>query len=189
MGSLSDAVTLKKRLFDVDEYHRLGEAGILGEDDRIELIEGELVEMAPIDGEHASIVTLLNMILARQCDASQVVHVQNPLRLDRASEPQPDLVLARFLPGSRQVPSFKDALLVIEVSDTTYNYDRKIKAPLYARAGVPELWIVDCQHRHVEVHSDAKAGNYESVVVAAETIVLTPRMANNVRVVLADLWV
>ena len=189
MGSLSDAVTLKTRRFDVDEYHRLGEAGILGEDDRVELIEGELVEMAPIGDEHATIVTMLNMILARQCDASQIVHVQNPLRLDRVSEPQPDLVLARFLPGSRKVPGIKDALLVIEVADTTYNYDRKIKAPLYARAGVPELWIVDCQHRHVEVHSDAKVGNYESVVVSAETIVLTPRMANNVRVVLADLWV
>ena len=68
MGSLTDAVTLKKRKFDVDEYHRLGEAGILGEDDRVELIEGELVEMAPIAGEHATIVSTLNMILVRQCD-------------------------------------------------------------------------------------------------------------------------
>ena len=188
MGSLSDAVTLKTRRFDVDEYHRLGEAGILGENDRIELIAGELVEMAPIGDEHATIVALLTMILARQSDASQVVHVQNPLRLDRVSEPQPDLVLARFQPGIRRVPSFQDSLLVIEVSDTTYHYDRKIKAPLYARAGVPELWIVDCQHRQVEVHTGAKAGNYESVVVSAETSVLTPQMASNVRVVLADLW-
>ena len=142
MGSISDAVTFRKRKFDVDEYHRLGEVGILNEDDRIELIEGELVEMAPIGGEHATIVSRLNRIFSRQCDASQLVHVQNPLRLDQGSEPQPDLVLARLIPGYRDVPNFKDALLVIEVSDSTYNYDKKIKAPLYARAGVPEYWIV-----------------------------------------------
>ena len=189
MGSITDAVTLKKRKFDVDEYHRLGEVGILNEDDRVELIEGELVEMAPIGGEHATVVSKLTMILARQCDSSQLVHVQNPLRLDRTSEPQPDLVLARLIPGSRDVPNFKDALLVIEVADSTYNYDRKIKAPLYARAGVPEFWIVDCQNRRVEVHSDAKGGVYENVTVADDTVTLVPRLAGNIAVRLADLWV
>ena len=188
MGSISDAVTLRKRKFDVDEYHRLGDAGILHEDDRIELIEGELVEMAPIGGEHATIVSALNMTLARQCDASQLVHVQNPLRLDRTSEPQPDLVLARFVRGSRDVPNFKDALLVIEVSDSTYNYDRKIKAPLYARAGVPELWIVDCQNRRVEIHADAKGDGYSNITIADDSVTLTPRLADNIKVRLADLW-
>ena len=189
MGSITDDVTLKKRKFDVEEYHRLGEVGILNEDDRVELIEGELVEMAPIGGEHATVVSKLTMILARQCDSSQLVHVQNPLRLDRTSEPQPDLVLARLIPGSRDVPNFKDALLVIEVADSTYNYDRKIKAPLYARAGVPEFWIVDCQNRRVEVHSDAKGGVYENVTVADDTVTLVPRLAGNIAVRLADLWV
>lgn len=188
MGSVSDAVTIRKRKFDVDEYHRLGEAGILNEDDRVELIEGELVEMAPIGGEHATIVSLLNMILARQCDSSQLVHVQNPLRLDRSSEPQPDLVLARVVPGFRGIPNFKDALLVIEVSDSTYNYDRKVKAPLYARAGVPELWIVDCQNQRVEVHSGEKGDVYENVANANKSAVLIPQLAANIRVQLADLW-
>jgi Uma2 family endonuclease len=188
MGSISDAVTIRKRKFDVDEYHRLGDAGILNEDDRVELIEGELVEMAPIGGEHATIVSTLTMILARQCDSSQLVHVQNPLRLDRSSEPQPDLVLARVVPGFRGVPNFKDALLVIEVSDSTYNYDRKVKAPLYARAGVPELWIVDCQNLRVEVHSGAKGDAYESVVNADKSTILVPRLAGNIRVQVADLW-
>ena len=188
MGSISDAVTLRKRKFDVDEYHRLGDAGILNEDDRVELIEGELVEMAPIGGEHATVVSALTMILVRQCDPSQLVHVQNPLRLDRTSEPQPDLVLARYVRGARDVPNFKDALLVIEVSDSTYQYDRKIKAPLYARAGVPELWIVDCQNKRVEVHSLAKNGEYENVSIADETATLSPQLAANIRVRLADLW-
>jgi len=189
MGSLSDAVTFKRRLFDVDEYHRLGEAGILGENDRVELIEGQLVEMAPITGEHATVVSALNMIVVRQCDSSQLVHVQNPLRLDRTSEPQPDLVLARLIRGSRDVPSFKDALLVIEVADSTYNYDRKIKAPLYARAGVTELWIVDCQNRRVEVHADPKDDVYENVTNSDNTITLVPGLAGNISVRLADLWV
>jgi Uma2 family endonuclease len=188
MGSLSDAVTLRTRKFNVDEYHLLGEAGILNEDDRIELIEGELVEMAPIGGEHATVVSRLNRILSRQCDSSQLVHVQNPLRLDRGSEPQPDLVLARFIRESRDVPNFKDALLVIEVSDSTYNYDRKIKAPLYARAGVPELWIVDCQNRRVEIHTDAKNDIYSSMDIADDSITLAPRLAENINVRFADLW-
>jgi Uma2 family endonuclease len=188
MGSISDAVTVRKRKFDVDEYHCLGEAGILNEDDRVELIEGELLELAPITGEHATVVALLSMTLARQCDSSQLVHVQNPLRLDRTSEPQPDLVLARVVPGFRGVPNFKDALLVIEVSDSTYNYDRKVKAPLYARAGVPELWIVDCQNQQVEVHSGAKSDVYENVANTDKSAVLVPRLAGNIRVQLADLW-
>lgn len=188
MGSISDAVTLRKRKFDVGEYHRLGEAGILGEDERVELIEGELLELEPITGQHATIVSALTMILARQCDASQLVHVQNPLRLDHTSEPQPDLVLARLVRGSRDVPNFKDALLVIEVSDSTYQYDRKIKAPLYARAGVPELWIVDCQNKRVEVHSLARNSEYENVSIADETITLSPQLATHIRVRLVDLW-
>jgi Uma2 family endonuclease len=188
MGSILDAVTIRKRKFDVDEYHRLGEAGILNEDDRVELIEGELVEIAPIGGEHATIVSRLNRILSRQCDSSQLLHVQNPLRLDRRSEPQPDLVLVRFIRESRDIPNFKDALLVIEVSDSTYNYDRKVKAPLYARAGVPELWIVDCQNQRVEVHSKAKGDTYEDVTYADKSAVLAPRLAGNIRVRLADLW-
>ncbi len=188
MGSLSDAVTLRTRKFDVDEYHRLGAAGILSEDDRIELIEGELVEMAPIGGEHATIVSKLTMILARQCDATQLLHVQNPLRLDRTSEPQPDLVLAKLIRGFRDVPNFNDALLVIEVSDTTYNYDRKIKAPLYARAGVPELWIVDCQNRRVEIYTDAKSDVYSNIDIADASTTLAPRLAENIKVRFADLW-
>jgi Uma2 family endonuclease len=188
MGSISDAVTFRKRKFDVDEYHRLGEAGILNHDDRVELIEGEVIEPAPITGEHATVVSILNMILARQCNSSQLMHVQNPLRLDRYSEPQPDLVLARLIPGFRDVPNFKDALLVIEVSDSTYNYDRKIKAPLYARAGVPELWIVDCQNRRVEIHADAKGDEYSNIIIADDSATLAPRLAENIKVRFADLW-
>jgi Uma2 family endonuclease len=96
MGSISDGVTLKKRLFDVEEYHRLGETGILGEDDRVELIEGELLEMSPIGGVHVSLVSVLDRLINRQCDETQIVHVQNPLRLSQASEPQPGCFVASF---------------------------------------------------------------------------------------------
>ena len=103
MGSISDAITIRKRKFDVDEYHQLGEAGILGEDDRIELIEGGVGRDGANWGEHATIVSRLNKIFSLQCDASQLLHVQNPLRLDRSSEPQPDLVLVRFIRESRAI--------------------------------------------------------------------------------------
>jgi Uma2 family endonuclease len=188
MGSLLDAVQLRKRLFDVHEYHRLGETGILGPDDRVELVEGELVEMPPIGDEHVTLVSLLNRSITPQCDDSQIVHVQNPLRLSGSSEPQPDLVLARYERGLVEIPSAADALLVIEVADTTYNYDRKVKAKLYASAAVPELWIFDCQNKRVEVHRDPRGDEYRDVTIAASDSVLTPSKAPNIRVPLKDLW-
>jgi Uma2 family endonuclease len=152
-----------KRRFTVEEFRKMGEAGIFSEDDRVELVEGEIVEMAPIGWRHMEAVNALTGVLADLRGAGGfVVSVQNPLVLGTQGEHYPDLVLYRV--GVRgRVPEARDALVVVEVADTTVSYDRNVKLPLYARAGVPEAWLVDLRAGIVEIHSEPREGGYEAI--------------------------
>ncbi len=151
---------ITRHRFTVEEYHKMAEAGVLSEDDRVELIEGEVVEMTLIGWRHARYVSNLNMLLARFAGDRYVVSVQNPMAVDVHSEPQPDLALLRELPAGR-LPGPEEVVLVVEVSDTTLSYDKNVKLPLYARAGIPEAWIVDLQGEIVEVHADPRPNGYD----------------------------
>ena len=155
------AVQLRRRAFTIEEYELLGRAGILGEDERVELIEGQIVEMTPIGPGHIWTVNRLTTAFAAR--AGIVVSVQNPIRLGDRSEPEPDLVVLRADAAQDRVPSSRDALLVIEVADTSLEYDRGTKAPLYARDGVPELWIVDVGGERIEAHRDPSPDGYRTV--------------------------
>ena len=151
---------------DVDDYYRMAEAGILGEDDRVELIDGELIDMAPIGQSHAGVVNGLNRVFVMTCGERAVVSVQNPLRLNRLNEPQPDVVVLRprddfYQLGTRPGPA--DVLLLVEVADSSLRYDRAVKLPLYARSGIGEVWIVDLVRRVVDVHRTPSAGGYATV--------------------------
>jgi Uma2 family endonuclease len=131
--------------FSVSEYYKMAEAGILGEDDRVELIEGEIVDMPPIGQDHMNAVNRLNYIFGQRLGERAIVSVQNPIHLSTSSVPQPDIALLRYRPdfyAGRRAP-LEDVLLVVEVADTSLQYDRDIKVPLYARFGIPEVWIVD----------------------------------------------
>jgi Uma2 family endonuclease len=138
---------------DVHEYHRMGEAGILTRDDRVELIEGELVQMSPIGSGHSGTVNALVDMLFRAVAGRAVVAVQNPVRLSDHSEPQPDFALLRpradFYRGETATPA--DVLLLIEVADSSLRFDRLVKLPLYARHRIPEVWVVDLPAGAVEV--------------------------------------
>jgi len=140
-------------------------AGIFSEDDRVELIEGEIVEMPPIGSRHAACVDRLNRLFSSQVVDSAIVRVQNPVRLDQHSEPQPDLVLAipraDFYATSHPRPD--QVLLLVEVADTTVGFDRSVKAPLYARAGVREFWLVDLDGELVQVHREPAAESYRAI--------------------------
>ncbi|HYO49119.1 MAG TPA: Uma2 family endonuclease [Chloroflexia bacterium] len=144
-----------RHLITVDEYYRMAEAGILSEDDRVELIEGEIIDMAAIGIKHALCVDRLSKLLNRLLPEEILVRVQNPIYLNQRSEPQPDLALLKPQDYSRRKhhPGPDDVFLVIEVSDTTLTFDRKVKVPLYARAGIPELWIVNLQEDNIEVYT------------------------------------
>jgi Uma2 family endonuclease len=155
---------IRTRRFTVSEYHRMAEAGILGEDDRVELVGGELVEMTPIGSRHLACMVALNHLLVEASERRWFVSVQNPVRLSERDEPQPDLSLLRGMPdpAAPAPPGPEDVLVTIEVSDTTLSYDRNVKLPMYARARIPEAWIVDLTGRKVEVRSDPASDGYRA---------------------------
>lgn len=148
--------------FAVDDYHRMGRAGILSEDDRVELIEGEVVDMAPIGNEHAACVDRLSDVLGMFLRPRVIVRVQNPIRLDLYSETQPDIALVRRHPDYYRSghPGPADILLVIEVADTSVEQDRQ-KIVLYGRAGVPEAWLVDLARSTIEVYRHPSVRGYD----------------------------
>jgi Uma2 family endonuclease len=150
--------------FTVDDFHRMGEVGILDEDDRVELIDGEIIAMSPIGFRHARIVNNLNRLLVTRAGDRSTVSVQNPLVLSDYGEPQPDVVLLTGDGPRDHLPTPADILLVVEVSDTTLAYDLNVKLPRYARAGVPEVWIVDVAGDAFERFTDPKqeTGQYAS---------------------------
>jgi Uma2 family endonuclease len=170
------AVALKRRLFTVDEYYRMAEAGILTADDRVELIEGEIVEMSPIGSPHAGQVNHLNSILTTRLGGRAIVSVQNPVRLSQRSEPQPDLAILRPRDDSyrRSHPGPADILLIIEVMDTTVEMDRRVKAPLYARAGVRETWLLDVNAERIEAYRAPTPEGYRDVRVLRRGESVTP---------------
>ncbi|MPZ41908.1 MAG: Uma2 family endonuclease [Betaproteobacteria bacterium] len=187
MGALD---TFPRRKLSVADFHRMGEAGILGEDDRIELIDGEMMQMAPIGVVHASKVNRLNRMLLRAVGNAANVSVQNPIALPPRDEPQPDIALLKpraddYMGG---LPSATDVLLVVEVADTTLRYDRDIKVPLYSRHGIAEVWLVDLQSESVIVHRQPGPEGYRDVSTDTSGAVISPLSAPSVRLDLAELW-
>ena len=159
------AVAVRRHRFTVEDFARLGEAGIFTEDDRVELIDGEIRDMTPIGQPHAWIVNrLTRRLVMRLADRAYYVSVQNPLRLDGHTEPQPDVVVARGGEddyADRHLEA-SDVLLVIEVADSSLRYDRAEKMPRYGRSGIPEAWLVDVTGGAVTVCTTPGAGGYVS---------------------------
>jgi len=153
-----------KRLFTVEEFHQMAEAGLFGEDDRLELLDGEIVQMPPIGRRHASCVARLTELFGERCRPVAIVNVQNPLVLSGGTELYPDIALLvrRSDFYSESLPQAGDVLLVVEVADTTGDYDRRIKVPLYARAGVAEVWVVDLRERAVDVYTHPAGDAYRT---------------------------
>ncbi len=151
-----------RRRFTVEDYHRMVEAGILHEKDRVELIEGEIVEMSPIGWRHARCVAKLTSLLSRRLGEGVLVVVQNPVRMGDCGEPQPDLAVVREEAYEGSHPGPEGTLLVVEVSDSSLAYDRRVKLPLYARYGYAELWIVDLGGEVIERHTGPAEGGYEA---------------------------
>ncbi len=175
MGNADSPAVLQRHRLTVDEYYRMGQAGVFAPDARVELIEGEVIDMAPIGTRHASAVKKLNALLSAAAQGRAIVAVQDPLRLSDASEPEPDLMLLRpradFYAQAHPGPA--DVLLLIEVSDSTAAYDRSVKLDLYARHRIAEVWIVDLDNNVVRFfrHGDGQA---YTDITASETPRATP---------------
>lgn len=148
---------------DVDAYYKMAEPGILTRDERVELIDGEIIDLSPIGSPHAGTTNRLTRLFARAAaDGMALVSVQSPLRLDVYNEPEPDLMLLRPRADDYRAshPTAADVFLLVEVSDSSLAYDRSVKLGVYARFGVPEVWIVDIAGATVEIFSKPMDGAY-----------------------------
>lgn len=171
-----------------DQYERMAEQGILRPEDRVELIQGDLVKIAAIGSRHAACVRKLDALLST-VDAQR--SVQQPLRLDDRSEPEPDFALLLEKPDfyASGHPIAEDVLLLVEVSDTSLAFDREIKIPLYARAGIREVWVVDLSDRVIVIHRQPGAGGYETIRRLAPGARISPLAFPNLEIPVDDVLV
>ena len=177
-GLLNRNPWVTRRPLTVAEYHRMGEAGILTEDDRVELIEGQLIAMSPIGSDHSGTVNSLTRLLVLAVGDRGVVAVQNPVQLDDLSEPQPDFSVLKPRDDDyrRATPRPHEVLLIIEVAHSSLAYDRAIKRSLYARHGIPEFWIVNIAGGVVEACRKPVGDDYASVSQAGRDATLEPEL-------------
>lgn len=178
----------------VSDFHRMGEAGIFAAGDRVELIDGEVIDMSPIGALHAAIVARLTAFLCRTVGGGVIVWCQNPIRLDDSSEPESDIaLLSPRADGYMSAhPGPEDVVVVIEVADTSLAYDLGVKVPLYARHGIPEAWVIDAATRQTRVFREPSAEGYrrELLVGPEETLQsasLTDATGRTVSITLAGL--
>lgn len=185
------AVEVLRRTFTVEEYHQMIEAGVLTEDDRVELLEGEIVKMTALGSPHAGCVNRLNQLFSDQVRRRAIVSVQNPVQLSEHSEPEPDLALLQprsdFYAESHPKP--EEVLLVVEVAETSVGYDRETKIPAYAQAGIVEAWLVDLVAEVVEIYSDPSAHGYREIRRLWRGDSLAPQALPDVELAVDDvLW-
>jgi hypothetical protein len=187
---MAGEVATTRRRFTRKEYHRMAEVGILGDNDRVELIRGEIVEMSPIGPRHSAFVDNLNRLLARRLPDDAIVRVQGPVALTDDTEPQPDLTVLRrrAVPYKEREAWAEDAVLVIEVAESSLAYDRWTKRRLYAEAGIPEYWVVDCTAETIEVHRDPGADGYRNARLVTGEAALSPQAFPDVALRTTDIF-
>ena len=156
------SIELTRRKFTVAEYHLMGEAGVFSPGDRVELIRGEIIQMAAIGKRHATCVRRLIRVFRQLPEDRAILDVQDPVELPPDSEPQPDVVLLQFREDYYEAahPTPSDVLLLVEVSDSTIEYDREVKTPLYAQSGIREAWIVNLAEDCIEIYRQPTADGY-----------------------------
>lgn len=163
MGSMTELMDRARHRISVGDYHKMADAGVLSHEDRVELIEGEIVDMAPMGSQHAYVVNQLARWFTLAAGEDCLVSTQNPIQLDDRSEPQPDLALLKPEDYMARLPGPADILLVVEVASSSVDYDRGVKLDLYARHGIPEVWLLDLTGNELLVCRDPVGGRYLSI--------------------------
>ena len=174
----------------VTEYYRMAETGILAPDARVELIEGEIIDMPPIGSPHAGTVKYVGRKVGEAVGTQALVSIQDPVFLDLHSQPQPDIALLRPRPDFYRSshPAATDVFLIIEVADSSLAYDTQIKLPLYARYGIPEVWLADLPNRRFLVHRTPTATGYQDVQTLTDLTAVVPLLLPGVIVDLSHLF-
>lgn len=170
----------------VEDYYRMAEVGLLAPFDRTELIEGELIDMAPIGCKHAYWVDRLLAVFSRKATAC-LIRVQNPIRLDLYNEPQPDIALVQNRSYLEAHPNATDVHLLVEVADSTLPFDRDVKLPLYARHGIPEVWLLDVNTEELTICRDLVDGQYRTIFTPKTTEPIAPRALPQAVTTLAEI--
>ncbi|MBN8440004.1 MAG: Uma2 family endonuclease [Candidatus Accumulibacter sp.] len=182
-----ESAVVQYHRWSVEEYHRMARSGVLDETDRIELIDGELIDMAPRGCKHAFLVDRLAELLGGGPRASYMVRVQNPIQLGDNSEPQPDISLVTRNNYLDRLPGPPDILLIVEVSDSTLKYDREVKLRCYARHGIPEVWLLDANTGEMTVHREPAGNNYGLIRTPAAVDAIAPLLVPGVFVTPTEL--
>jgi Uma2 family endonuclease len=177
-----------RRSFSRVEYDKMIEAGILGEDEHVELVGGAIVTMSPEGPDHAGTIDLCAEVLRRAFGRGFTVRVQHPIVIDPDGEPEPDIAVVVGDPGDHLDAHPRTAALVVEVARSSLEYDRAEKAELYARAELPEYWIVNLRDRKVEVHREPTPGGYASVMSLAAGHAIVPLGAPDAVIETASLF-
>lgn len=189
MASTAQDLVRKHRLT-VADYRRMAEAGIFDEDSRVELIDGEIIDMSPIGSAHAGTVNRLIQSFGRAIGQAAVLSVQNPVILGEFSEPEPDIALLRprddFYTSAHPGP--EDVLLIVEISQSSLRYDREVKIPLYARHDIPEVWLIDVEDKQIGLYREPAASAYQNVVDPAPLGTVTPQLLPEIAVDLSGLF-
>ena len=184
-------LTIPRISISVDQFHKMAEAGIFQSNERVELVEGEMIQMPPIGPAHASLVNEVGTLLARRVsDDRAIVSYQNPIALPPKNEPQPDIALLKPLAHRYKniLPSASDVLLVIEVADTSLSYDRDVKIPIYAANGIAEAWLIDIQAESLTVFRKPLRDSYSQVLTLPKTGSISPLLLTDITIHLGDLW-
>ena len=184
-------IVLTRHRLNVDQYYRMAEVGILRENDRVELIDGEVIDMGSIGQDHMASVNGLSYALSHACEDRAIVSIQNPARLDRFNEPQPDAAVFRPRADYYRIgapPGPAGVLLLVEVADSSLRYDRTVKLPLYARAGIGEVWIVDRRRQVVDVHRAPVGDGYADVATYGPEDTVTLALAPEIGVALRRIF-
>lgn len=183
-------MAVARRQFTVTEYQRMAATGILQEDDRVELIDGEIFQMSPIGSRHVACVNRLVACISPQVAQAVIVSVQNPIQLTDYSQPQPDLALlgadADFYAAALPIP--RDVLLLIEVADVSLEYDRDVKVPRYAEANIPEVWLVNVVGEDVTVYTEPQGSSYRTLQRFTAGQVIQPTQVPDLKVAVDDLF-
>ena len=176
--------------FTVKQFHQMAESGILPENERVELIRGEMIDMSPIGRRHAGCVNILVNLLIQLLGKRIILAPQNPVELNETSEPQPDIALLKPRPDfyRNSHPQPEDIFLLIEVADTTVKYDREMKIPLYAEANIPEVWLVDVNQEIIEVYRNSLEGIYQDVQKLTKNQILSTLAFPDVSIHLSELF-
>jgi len=180
--------TIAFKPFTVENYHAMAAAGIIAPNDRVELLQGQVIQMSPQGSRHYGFLLKLQTLLVQQLQGTALLAVQGPIALNPLSEPEPDLAVLRLRADYYQVslPTAGDLYLLIEVADSSLTYDREQKLPAYAQAGIPEVWVCNIVDDQIEVYTEPNGADYQQCRIAHRGDSLSPLLLPHVKLALAE---